>query len=293
MVFQHYDALRVFTLVAEHGGFAAAADRLNLTKGAISYQIKQLEHALGFDVFTRQPRGVSLTERGQALQMSAARAFRDIDREILELRKTGSHTLVIGVTSYFASRWLSPRLTEFMTAHPGMRLRLQPVVNTMDLAQEGVDLAVRWGKGGWTDVICELLFQCPAFPTGNSAAASVVAEKGLTEAMETFTLLRDRDDSSAWTDWFARAGLTYMGEADTLIIPDPNVRVQAVVDSQGVALNDALVEQELAAGKLHRLSDDALDDYGYFLAYHPETARRAETREFIDWMTAMARSDSL
>jgi DNA-binding transcriptional LysR family regulator len=98
-------------------------------------------------------------------------------------------------------------------------MRLQPVVNTMDLAQEGVDLAVRWGKGGWTDVACERLFLCPAFPTGKGAAASAVAEKWLTEAMETFTLLRDRNDSAASQDWFARAGLTYVGEADTLITP--------------------------------------------------------------------------
>lgn len=290
MVFRHYDALRIFSIVAEHGGFAAAAERLNLSKGAVSYQIRQLEHALGFELFTRQPRGVALTERGRALQVSAARAFRDIDRDITGLRRAGSHTLVIGVTSYFASRWLSPRLTTFMAAHPDLRLRLQPVVNTMDLAQEGVDLAVRWGKGGWADVTCDLLFRCPAFPTGNASAARAVADQGLARALTTLTLLRDRDESTAWSDWFARAGLDYMGEADTLIIPDPNVRVQAVIDGQGVALNDALVAQELAAGTLHRLSEDALDDYGYFLAYHRETARRPETREFIDWMTDMARS---
>ncbi|MER3355642.1 MAG: LysR substrate-binding domain-containing protein [Hoeflea sp. D1-CHI-28] len=292
MVFRHYDALRVFSIVAEDGGFASAADRLNLSKGAVSYQIKQLEHALGFELFIRKPRGVVLTKRGRVLQMSAARAFRDIDRDILELRKAGAHTLVIGVTSYFASRWLSPRLTTFMAAHPDLRLRLQPVVNTMDLAEEGVDLAVRWGKGSWTDVASERLFRCPAFPTGNSTAARVVAEGGLAEAMETFTLLRDRDDSSAWIDWFARAGLPYAGEADTLIIPDPNVRVQAVIDGQGVGLNDGLVEPELVAGKLHRLSEDALDDYGYFLAYYPETIGRADTRDFVDWMVSMARNES-
>ena len=51
MRFQHFDALRVFSVVAENSSFSAAAEVLNLTKGAVSYQIKQLEEDLGFMLF--------------------------------------------------------------------------------------------------------------------------------------------------------------------------------------------------------------------------------------------------
>lgn len=288
MRFRQFDSLRTFTVVAACGGFAAAAERLNLTKGAVSYQIRQLEEALGFALFTRLPRGVALTPRGKVLQAAAGRAFDGLEAEIRRLQAADTPTLVIGVTSYFAARWLSPRLTDFMAAHPGLRLRLQPVVNTMDLAHEGVDLAVRWGNGRWRDVPCQRLFACPAFPTGNAAAAARIAREGAAAGFAGLTLLRDRDDSNAWSDWFRRAGLGVPGDADTLIIPDPNVRVQAVIDGQGIALNDALVGEELASGRLHRLSEVALEDYGYHLAYAAETARRPEIREFIDWMVAMA-----
>ena len=52
-LFKHYDALRVFSFVARYGSFSAAAEPLNLSKGAVSHQIRQLESAVGFAVFNR------------------------------------------------------------------------------------------------------------------------------------------------------------------------------------------------------------------------------------------------
>ena len=75
---------------------------------------------------------------------------------------------------------------------------------------------------------------------------------GLEAAFSQLTLLRDREGSNAWTEWYQKAGLTPLERADTLIVPDPNVRVQAVADGQGVALNDELVEREMSDGKLFR-----------------------------------------
>ena len=60
MRFQHYDRLRTFGIVARHDSFAAAADVLNLTKGAVSHRIRGLERALGFALSNRLPRGIIL-----------------------------------------------------------------------------------------------------------------------------------------------------------------------------------------------------------------------------------------
>lgn len=67
MRFQHYDRLRTFGIVARHDSFAAAADVLNLTKGAVSHRIRGLERALGFALSNRLPRGISLTPGGRDL----------------------------------------------------------------------------------------------------------------------------------------------------------------------------------------------------------------------------------
>ena len=69
-MFKHYDALRIFTETSQHSSFSAAADSLNMTKGAISYQIKTLEDVLGVSLFKRQARGVTLTAQGLQLLQS-------------------------------------------------------------------------------------------------------------------------------------------------------------------------------------------------------------------------------
>lgn len=288
MKFRHYDNLRVFSIVARHGSFASAATELHLTKGAVSHQIKQLESELGFSVFRRLPRGVALTASGQELLKTSNSAFESIEQRITELRQVGARTLTIGVTTYFATRWLSPRLMDFMRIHPEIRLRLQPMIDLMDLKNEGVDLAIRWGDGNWTDLTIQPLFECPAWPCGNRAAFELVQEKGLETALESFTLLRDRDESVAWSHWHLSAGIDYKKRADTLIIPDPSVRVQAVIDGQGIALNDALVESEIAAGKLFRLSPVELSAYGYFLAHHVGAVANPDVGAFVDWVLEAA-----
>lgn len=288
MRFRHFDNLRVFNIVARHGSFASAAEELHLTKGAVSHQIRQLEQELGFALFERLPRGISLTPNGQELLATATAALTHVEQKISALRLEKTRTLTIGVTTYFASRWLSPRLMEFMRTHPDIRLRIQPMIDLQNLKGEGVDLAIRWGDGNWSDVSIEPLFACPAWPCGDSAALTQVRELGLEAAFGNFTLLRDRKDSTAWPQWFQAAGLPYMGRSDTLIIPDPNVRVQAVIDGQGIALNDGLVDSEIQAGRLHRLADAELSDYGYYLAYPPEAMSNPDVAAFADWLKQLA-----
>lgn len=285
-----HDSLRVFDVVARHLSFTAAAAALNLTKGAISYQINRLEAELGFRVFLRRHRGIQLTEKGRMLRDACQRAFRDLDREIAALQEQGPGRITVGMSTYFASRWLSPRLMTFTANHPGIALRLQPLTDLIDFRAQGIDMAVRWGKGDWTDMAIEPLFPCPAFPTAGAAIARQVADTGLAAVLETAPLLHDRDGSKAWRDWHQAAALPYRATRNDLVIPDPNVRVQAVIDGQGIALNDRLVAAELSAGGLFRISSVALDNYGYYLAYPRGALHAAELATFRDWILAAADS---
>ncbi len=288
MQFRHYDSLWLFQMVARHDSFSSAADAMNLTKGAISYQIRTLEQALGFQVFKRLPRGISLTSEGRALCDTATHMFEVFESRIKTLRVSEVSTVTVGLPTYLASRWLSPRLMEFMLAFPHVRLRLQPMIDLMDLRDQGVDLAIRWGDGKWDDLEIKPLFPSPAFPTGAPDAMATIEAVGLEAALAMFTLLHDREGSDAWADWHAVAGIPYHEHSDRLIIPDPNVRVQAVIDGQGIALNDALVAQELRDGRLVRLSDCQLNDYGFFLAYEPNALNKPDVAVFADWLTTQS-----
>ncbi|MEM7293017.1 MAG: LysR family transcriptional regulator, partial [Pseudomonadota bacterium] len=128
MAFKSYDQLRAFTAVASHLSFTRAASELNLTKGAVSYQIKRLEDDLGFAVFERGKRGIVLTDRGERLLRTCRTALDDIESEIESLRRDDNKKITIGLTTYFASRWISPRLMGFTSQYPDVALRLQPTV---------------------------------------------------------------------------------------------------------------------------------------------------------------------
>lgn len=68
------------------------------------------------------------------------------------------------------------------------------------------------------------------------------------------------------------------------IAQHPNVRVQAVIDGQGIALNDKLVDSEITAGNLFNLSAVGLENYGYFLAYPKGSLNNMAIKIFRDWL---------
>ncbi len=284
MRFHSYDSLRLFEVVARKASFTLAAEELNLTKGAISYRIKQLEGDLGFPVFTRGHRSIALTDKGRQLLEMSRTTFRELDHGIAALRESDESAVTVATSTYFASRWLSPRLMSFITGHPKISLRLLPLIDLIDLRRDHIDIVIRWGKGDWGDMDSELLFLCPAFPTAGFRLAQQFEDADPESAMEAIPLLQDRDGSTAWADWYAAAGLPYVQKRDHLVIPDPNVRVEAVINDQGLALNDALIAPELAAKKLVQISSVTLNDYGYYLAYPEGSLTEPGFVAFRDWI---------
>ncbi len=288
MRFSNYDNLRAFSVVARHLNLTAAANELSLSKGAVSHQINRLEQALGFAVFERVHRGVRLTSKGESLLRTCKSSFAEIEWEIDRLKGQPAEHITIGLSTYFASRWLSPRLMRFMASHPNIGLRLQPLVDLIDLPAANIDMAIRWGNGQWDDLQIELLFNCPAIVTAGAKVAQYVNEHGLPAALQHFPLLHDRDGSQVWKEWHVAANLSYRPNSQDLVIPDPNVRVQAVIDGQGIAVNDALVSAEIESGQLVQISKTHLADYGYFIALPKAALNNVSIDAFRTWLIAEA-----
>ena len=286
MAFRSYDALRIFAAVAQHRSITAAAAELNLSKGSVSYQIRKLEGELGFRLFERQRQRLQITGKGEKLWRSSQLALGQLDRDIRQLQQKEPDLITIGALTYFFSRWLSSRLMAFMEANPSIAVRVEPITGITDLAQSDIDVAICWGSGKWTNFEHHLLFKCPARPTANSSVAAKVREIGMNRALREIPLLADSSGSTGWQEWHHKAGLDYRPMQNRLVIPDSNDRVQAVIDGQGIALWDALVQNELDSGELCYLSEVALDDVGYYLVYTAlATDRNAVVETFIDWIS--------
>lgn len=294
MKFRSFDSLRLFGRVAAHPSFASAALELNLTRGAVSYQINNLEADLGFKVFGRQKKGIELTDQGRKLLKISQTAFDDLEKQIGEIRKTDSQDITIGMSTYFASRWLSPRLMRFMSSHPDVNLRIQPLIDLFDLGEVNIDVAIRWGKGDWNNQNekVERIFSCPAMLSAGKIIHQLIVDQGIETTINKVKLIDDREGSNAWQDWFDKAGLDYIESKNSLVIPDPNVRVQAVIDNQGVALNDALVDNEVKQGTIKQYDTVQLRDYGYYLVYPENALEQSALQAFRDWVIGEATSES-
>ena len=285
MRFRSYDALKIFDAVARTLSMTKAADEVHQSKGSISYQVGKLEAELGLRLFERAHAKLELTEEGRRLWHVSQTAMSQIDREIEDLRGTASGAVTVGALTYFSSRWLSPRLTRFFEANPGISLRIEPI-NSVDMMRSvKVDMAILWGIDGWEGHKSELLLSLPAVPTASRAVAEQVRQLGLAEAVRQLPLLGDSSGDSGWRAWHAAAGLPYAPSRSSLTIPDSNSRVQAVVDGQGIALWDDLVAPEIDDGTLVRLSDVGVKDAGYRILF-TERPMSQSAEAFLDWLRA-------
>jgi DNA-binding transcriptional LysR family regulator len=143
------NALAVFVLIAEERSFRAAADRLGVTRSAVSQTIRRLEESLGIELVQRTTRSVSLTEAGERLLANVAPAVADM-RSALEglegLKGRPRGRLRLAVSS-IAERFLSgPFLAAFAGAHPEVALDITVTDEEFDIVAEGFDAGVRLGE---------------------------------------------------------------------------------------------------------------------------------------------------
>jgi len=138
--------MAIFAQVVDSGGFSAAARHLGITTSAVSRHVTRLEGHLGGRLLLRTTRSLSLTELGEQVHAACARML-GTAREVHAM--AGSYSArpngVIRVSApvVFGQTWLAPRLPGFLDACPEVDVRLTLVDRKVDLAEDGVDLAIR------------------------------------------------------------------------------------------------------------------------------------------------------
>jgi DNA-binding transcriptional LysR family regulator len=143
------NALAVFALVAEERSFRAAADRLGVTRSAVSQVIRRLEETMGVALVQRTTRSVSLTEAGEQLFAQVAPAIADMQAAVEEtgsLKGRPRGQLRLAVSS-IAERFLAgPFLAGFAAAHPDIQMDVAVTDEHFDIVAEGYDAGVRLGE---------------------------------------------------------------------------------------------------------------------------------------------------
>jgi LysR family glycine cleavage system transcriptional activator len=200
-------ALSAFEVSARTLNFTEAARELNLTQGAISHQVKNLEDRLGVKLFHRDRQRLRLTESGAAYLPYVREA---IDRlragtEFLAAR-ADSGILTVSVSPNFAAKWLVHRLGDFIVNHPDIDLRISASIDHIDFARDDVDMAVRHGTGDWPDLDVVPLAREEIFPVCSPSLLQSGPPLDAPADLAGHVLLHDLSRND-WPLWFAAAGV--------------------------------------------------------------------------------------
>ncbi len=282
----HY--LAAFRAAAQTQNLRAAAETLHLTHSAVSQQIRGLEQQLGFELFARQGRRLTLNPAGQALQRAVIKMFAELQSGVLAATQAhgkAAQTLRVSALPSFAQRWLMPRLPRWQALQPCISLDLHTSQQVVDLERERFHLGLRVGRGPWPGTITEPLFHSPLI----AVAAPALAHRLI--GLPSSALLEEPllGDTEEWQRWFAGTGV----QAEPVVVAsfnDAGVLLQAGEQGMGIALAremlaaDALLDGRLVRVHAHSVDLDATRDYQIV---YPEPLRSdPAVRAFCDWLHA-------
>jgi DNA-binding transcriptional LysR family regulator len=149
LVRDRLSGVTAFLAAVEEGSFSAAADRLNLTRSAVSKTVSRLEDRLGAALFHRSGRSLRLTSAGQAFYERCQRAVQEIEAgeaEIESERQEITGRLRVSVPVLYGRLCVAPALLRIARDFPGMELDIAFSDRVVGLAEDGFDLAVRLAK---------------------------------------------------------------------------------------------------------------------------------------------------
>lgn len=279
----NFSALRAFEAAARHENFSRAAEELHLTHGAISHQVRGLEEELGRPLFVRNGRQVKITNDGLKFAQFLGKAFADIAAAADAMRATTiNQRLTITSIPSFAARWLAPRLGKFIELHPDIEVVLQSSGHMQDLAREGVDVGIRFGRGHYPGMVVLRLMGDAYYPvvSPHYRGGQLPAEPA---ELARHTLLRSVEH---WTPWLQAAGLDLPEPSGGLLFEDLSMLIRSAADGNGVALvRHVVAMQEIASGQLLRLFDiDTPSPDEYFFVTPPAAASKPQVLAFRAWL---------
>lgn len=285
-------ALQAFESAGRHLSFTLAAKELNVTPGAISQQIRQLEEFFEVKLFNRLNRTIVLSDGGQLLLPAIGNGFQQL-REGVNLlqQRAGGGPLTITSAPSFISKWLIPRLSRFKARHPQIDVRIDTSDRLVDFSREDIDVGIRFGDGQYPELETIFLFSFDLIAVCSPELLRQGQELKKVSDLKNFTLLHSNHDEldPGWPDWAMWLKVVDAGEVDAshgIYFNQSDQLFQAAIDGQGVALlANVMADPEVAAGRLVQPFSARLPvQLNYHLVTSPYKARLAKVSAFRDWI---------
>lgn len=179
-----FNAMRVFTRIVELGGFAKAADSLQLPRASVTTLIKQLEAHLGVQLLQRTTRQVSPTLDGTAYYQRCVRLLTDLEETeaVFSTRRQNPRGLLnINMPSGIGRFLVIPALPAFTARYPQIELEIGLNDRPVDLIREGVDCVLRGGPALDESLVARPLAMMDQVTL---ASPGYLARRGVPETLE-------------------------------------------------------------------------------------------------------------
>ena len=225
-------ALRSFEVAGRLLSFTGAAEELFVSQAAVSRQIRELEAALGHDLFERLHRSVMLTPDGEALLEVLTESFDRIDARLAEIMaRDAVRRVTVSVEPTFAALWLVPNLIEFRTLFPDIEVRIESDPRVIEFRANQAVLAIRQSgsTARWPRTEAKRLIETVMVPVLAPSLLAGRATLRVPEDLKQFELLHE-ENRRAWADWFRLAGVPDDRSDRGPMLADGALVLQSLID---------------------------------------------------------------
>lgn len=233
----HPTWLRTFEVASKHGNFSKAAAELGLTPAAVSQQMRLLEKHLNTTLFERLPRGVALTDMGEAYAQAVRKSLSDMQSATIGLFGSGKKRQIkVRASISFAVLVMAPRLHEFLASHDHIEVEISTFV-WAGRFQEGLgDVDIRYGHGDWTDGHVTPLGHEFGVPVCHKNYLAKFGESATLEHLASDHMITIRGSESDWPQLFAQMQMNMPIAKRTTQLDSSLLALQAVSTGDGIAI---------------------------------------------------------
>lgn len=291
------NALRAFEAAARRLSFSKAAEELNVTPGAISQQIRQLEDFAGTPLFKRTGRSVLLTDAAQACLPLVNDAFEQIGEAARIMRAPARRgRVMVSCAPSFAAKWLAAKLEGFHSANPGIEAWVSADMQLTDFNTADADIAIRYGTGVYEGLKSEKLLDESVLPVCSPALLEGPDAIRKPADLSAHTLIHDEspeNDPSCpdWGSWLAARGVRDVDASRGPRFNQAVLVIEAATNGRGVALaKRAIAQADLDTGRLVApFADGSTEiDFSYWIVWPKGRHLSPDVRAFISWVKTEA-----
>jgi DNA-binding transcriptional LysR family regulator len=289
-------ALQFFDAAARHMSFTRAAEDLNVTQSAVSRQIRELEAFLGQPLFHRIKQRLVMTDAGEAYAASVRELLNQAEAATLQVMAYNGRggVLTVALLPTFGSRWLVPRLGDFINLHKDIQLNLVTQLKPFTFTGTGIDAAIHFGADVWPDAVCHRLMGEVILPVCAPSLLGGRPELSHPKEVQQFPMLQLTTRPQAWMDWLHAVGVETLDGPPGPRFEEFQMVIQAAIAGLGIAvLPRFLIQEELAGGRLvPAINRPVRSDHAYYLVHPEGKADLYKVCVFRDWLIEQCRLEA-